>query len=270
MTRGSGARRAGRVRLLALGAVAVLAAGCRLDVAADARVDVSGGGELLVVVRIDGATLRELDALGVDPGLVAAAELDPASGWAASRAVDADGGLVLTHRRAFTDGPALAAALGALDDGLAPDDPALRIDVDVTTGRGGAVRMVGTAGFTPPGTTGLRVDDVPVGPSGPTLAGLTAEAVRPVLRLRVPGPVRSHDGDRLEDRTVTWVLPVGDVRPVDLTSGPAGWWRALPALAAGLATVGVALAVRRRRRAGADGTGDRAGTGAGPGLSPAG
>jgi hypothetical protein len=221
------ARRAAAV--LAVTALAVT--GCRIDVAAEASVDVAGGGELAVLVRIDGATLRELDALGVDPGLVGLSELDPASGWRTSRSVDADGGLVLAHRLEVADGPALAAALGALDDGLAPDDPALRIDVTVTTGRGGAVELDGTAGLSPPGTIGLLEDGIPVGPSGEELAALTAGAVRPVLRLHVPGPVRSHDGDRLEGRTVTWELPVGDVRPVSLSSAAAGWWRALPGVA---------------------------------------
>ena len=221
-------------------AVALLGAGCRLDVTTEAAFDVGGGGELLVAVRIDGATLRELDALGVDPGLVAASELDPTLGWVASRTLDADGGLTLGHRLAFEDGPALAAALDALDAGLAPDDPALRIDLDVVTARGGAVELAGTAGLTPPGTTGLVADGAPVGPAGAALAALTAESVRPVLRVRVPGDVRDHDGDRLLGRTVEWDLPVGGVRRVQLASGPAGWWRALPW--AGVAAV-IALAV---------------------------
>lgn len=226
---------------------ALVATGCRIDVTADAAFDVTGGAEVVLAVRIDGATLRELDALGVDPGLVALAELDPARGWRTERTVDADGGLVLAHRRDVPDGPALAAALGALDDGLAADDPALRVDLDVTTSRGGAVALAGTAGLTPPGTTGLAVDGTPVGPSGAALAALTAEAVRPVLRVTVPGPVRRHDGDRLEGRTVSWALPVGDVRSVTLTSGPAGWWRALPWVAATVAGVGAVAGWWRRR-----------------------
>ena len=230
----------------AVAAAALAVTGCRIDVAAEAVVDVTGGGELAVVVRIDGATLRELDALGVDPGLVALAELDPASGWRSSRSVDADGGLVLAHTLEVADGPALAAALGALDDGLAPDDPALRVDVTVVTGRGGSVELAGTAGFSPPGTIGLLEDGVPVGPSGAELAARTAAAVHPVLRLRVPGPVRSHDGDRLEGRTVTWALPVGDVRPVTLSSAAAGWWRALPGVAAAVLAVAGAWWWRRR------------------------
>jgi hypothetical protein len=238
----------------ALAATALAVSGCRIDVAAEAAVDVTGGGELLVAVRIDGATLRELDALGVDPGLIALGELDPVAGWRTSRTIDADGGLVLAHRLEVADGPALAAALGALDEGLAPDDPALRIDVALGTRRGGAVELTGTAGLSPPGTIGLLEDGVPVGPSGEELAALTAEAVRPVLRLRVPGPVRSHDGDRLEGRTVTWELPVGDVRPVALSSAPAWWWRALPAAVA-LAVVAALAWWWRRRTAAAGSTG---------------
>ncbi len=259
----------GRRTAAVLAGVTLAVSGCRLDVVAEAAFDVTGGGELLVAVRIDGATLRELDALGVDPGLVAAAELDPALGWRTSREVDADGGLLLAHRLAFDDGPELAAALRALDDGLAADDPALRIDLDVTTALGGAVELDGTAGLSPPGTVGRVEDGVPVGPSVAELAALTQEAVRPVLRVRVPGAVLAHDGDRVDGRTVTWALPVGGVRPVSLTSSPAAWWRGLPWAAVVAAAVGAGIWWSRRRRGAAAEHGAAAGD-PDAGVSPAG
>jgi hypothetical protein len=237
-------------RAAVLLATAVLATGCRLDVVTEAAVDPSGGGELLVAVRIDGATLRRLDALGVDPALDVAAALDPGSGWRPSRGIDGDGGLVLGHRRTFADGAELAALLAGLSAGLAPDDPGLRFDLDVTTVRGG-VTLVGTAGLSPPGTTGLLRDGVPVGPAGETLAELTARAVRPVLRVSVPGALVSHDGDRSTGRTVEWDLPVGGTRPIGLVSEPVPAWRRMGwPLAAAVTTVavmGVTAVVRRRR-----------------------
>ena len=47
----------------------VVASGCRIGVGTDITFDSGGGGELAVSVRIDGATLRELDRAGVDPEL---------------------------------------------------------------------------------------------------------------------------------------------------------------------------------------------------------
>jgi len=241
----------GVARLLALAALLPLLAGCRVGVTADATIDARGGGELAVRVRIDGATLRELDALGIDPGLEVAAALDPASGWRSSREVDADGGLVLTHQHAFRDGAELSALFAALAAEVAPDDPALRLDVRVATDRRGAVALVGRAGLSPPGTAGLLVDGVPVGPAGAELAAATAAAVQGTLRVAVPGPVLGHDGDRASGGVVEWDLPVGSQRPVRLESGPAGWWRLLPLgpLLGVLAGAGGAMLIGRRLRA---------------------
>jgi len=262
----------GRRTAVALVALAIAAGGCRVDVVTEAAFDAAGGGELVVTVRVDGATLRRLDGLGIDPALDVAAALDPDAGWRLTRELDADGGLVLGHRRGFSDAAGLTALLAELSAGLAADDPGLRIDLDVATGRGGAVELAGTAGLTPPGTTGLLRDGVPVGPAGETLAALTARSVRPVLRVRVPGDVIAHDGDRVDGRVVEWDLPVGGTRAVTLSSRPASAWRRAPwaPLAGALAAAGLGGWVVRRRRLGrgasdADGAAERAG-----GLSPAG
>jgi hypothetical protein len=47
--------------------LALLLTGCRIDVGTDVAFDRSGGGEVAVSVRVDGATLRELDAAGRGP-----------------------------------------------------------------------------------------------------------------------------------------------------------------------------------------------------------
>lgn len=274
----------GRRAALLVAAVALAASGCRLDVVTEATFDTSGGGELLVAVRIDGATLRRLDGIGVDPALAVAAALDPGLGWRVTREVDVDGGLVLGHRRSFADAGELTALLAELAADLATDDPALRLDLDVTTARGGAVTLAGTAGLSPPGTTGLVRDGVPAGPAGETLADLTARSVRPVLRVRVPGDVIAHDGDRTVGRVVEWDLPVGASRPVTLTSAAVPGWRrllrpgsvGLAAVAAGAGVLALRLLRRRgrgRSQGGVDGGGDDGVDGTGPvagAVSPAG
>jgi hypothetical protein len=241
-------RRSVRLALTCL--LAVVAVGCRIDVVADVALDVDGAGELALSVRVDGATLRDLDLLGVDPGLDVEAALDPAAGWRSERRTDADGGLTLIYRRGFADGEELTTILRELAAGLAPGDPALLIDLEVDTRRRGAVELVGTAGVAPPSTTGVLLDGAPVGPSGAELERLTVDAVRGVLRVTTAGPVTAHDGDRAVERTVEWDLPVADARTVTLRSEAPGWWTTVPWLALSLlagAGVLARLVVRRGR-----------------------
>lgn len=239
-------RRRSVVRLVGLGLVALSVAGCRIDVVTEVAFDVDGGGEVALTVRIDGATLRDLDRLGVDPGLDIEAALDPEAGWHVSRAIDADGGLVLVHRRGFADGVELATSLRELTDGLAADDPALALDLVVDARRRGAVELVGTAGIVAPSSTGVLVDGEALGPSGPELEALVASAVRGTLRVITAGAVVSHDGDRAGERIVEWDLPVGELRPVSLVTEAPGWWTTVPWF---ILPVLVAAAVLGRRAA---------------------
>jgi hypothetical protein len=263
--------RAGRMVLL--GILAVLVAGCRIDVTTDVTFDVDGGGEVALAVRIDGATLRDLDRLGIDPGLDVEAALDPAAGWRASRTIDPDGGLVLVHRRSFDDGAELATLLRELSDGLAADDPALAVDLVVDTRRRGAVALAGTAGIAPPGSTGVLIDGVAVGPTGAELEALVVSAVRATLRVTTAGGVVSHDGDRAGERIVEWDLPVGEVRAIALVAEAPGWWTTVPWTVVPLLGAGAVLARRvlRRARLGTETEADADAGADGPtGLSPAG
>lgn len=238
------------LRRLALPLAALVLTGCRLDVATDVKVDARGAGTVAVSVRIDGATLRELDRLGVDPGIDVDLTLGPTSTWRNERLVDDDGGLTHVYRRDFSDGRELTAVLRELSDGIAVQDPALRLDVVATTTRTGALTLVGQAGLRPAATTGVLIDDVPVGPSGKELAAMTAAAVRARLDVRVSGAIVESDADRVGERTAGWDLPVGELRPITLVSAPAPWWSRVPwMLIAALVVVASAagvISVRRR------------------------
>jgi hypothetical protein len=241
-----------RVGVLAtLAAAAVVLSGCRIDVATDVAFDRTGGGQVAVSVRIDGATLRELDAVGVDPELDVALGLGPAPAWRGERTVDADGGLVLTYRQAFDDGAGATALLRELSEDVAPQDPALRLDVTVLTTSAGAVRMAGTGALSPPVTLGVSFDDVPAGPSGAELAALVADAVQAQLVVHVPGRIIEHDADAVDGGTLRWTLPVGEPRPIVLVADALPLWRRVPGwvltLAGSLVVGGGLLALRSRR-----------------------
>ena len=254
------------VRGVLLLLVAVVLSGCRIDVGTEVSVDRRGGGEVAVAVRIDGATLRELDRAGVDPELDVALALGPDTAWRSERVIDADGGLVLTYRRAFSDGEEATALLAELSADVAPQDPALRLDVTVITTRSGAVRLAGTGALAPPATLGVRLDGVPVGPSGDELAAAVAEAVDATFVVRVPGRVVEHDADAVADGVLRWDLPVGAPRTIVLVAEPGPLWRRVAWWGwAGSVAVAAAGAVRWRTR--------RRGSGApeaDAGISPAG
>jgi len=131
---------------------------------------------------------------------------------------------------------------------VAPQDPALRLDVVVTTSPAGAVRLRGTGAVSPPATLGVRIDGVPAGPSGDELARLTADAVRAELVVRVPGRVLEHDADVLSDGVARWELPVGDARSIVLVSEDVPLWRRVPAVLVLAAAVVLGAGIRWRRR----------------------
>jgi hypothetical protein len=248
--------------------------GCRIDVGTEVAFDSAGGGEVAVSVRIDGATLRELDRTGTDPELDVALGLGTTSSWRGERTVDADGGLTLTYRQSFTDGASATALLRELSEDVAAQDPAVRLDVTVVTGADGSVRLHGTGAITPPSTLGVSLDDEPVGPSGDELAALTADAVRATLAVRVPGRIVEHDADLVDGETLRWTLPVGAPRPLTLTADAAPLWRRLPGqLVIGtvvlLAAGGTIVRIRQRARARTSGQG-QAGPGGVTGGQPSG
>jgi len=230
--------------------LALLAVGCRIDVGTDLAFDERGGGEVAVSVRIDGATLRELDRVGLDPALDVEQTLGPDSGWTVGRRIDDDGGLVLSYVRSFVDGAQATAVLRELTEGVAPQDPAIRLDLQVVTTPRGAVRIDGTGGVTPPTTLGVSIDDRAVGPMGPELEALVADAVRAELVVRVAGRIVSVDADASDGRVARWMLPVGASRGVALAAEAPGLWSRVPGwawLAASALLAGTAGAVWRSR-----------------------
>ncbi len=233
-------------------AAALILSGCRIGVTTDMAFDRSGGGELAVSMRIDGATLRALDAAGVDPALDVAVALGSDTAWDTERRIDADGGLVVTYRHAFADGTEATALLAELWADVPLQDPALVLDVTVTTTTAGAVRMEGTAVLRPPSTLGVRVDGVAVGPVDEELAALTAQSVRTEVQVRVPGRVAVQDADTVDGRSARWNIPVGEPRALTLEANAPAWWRRVPAAAYAVAAVSSVAAVglmRRSRRA---------------------
>jgi hypothetical protein len=247
------------MRIAVVPLLALISTGCRIDVVTEIAFDVDGAGEVALTVRIDGATLRDLDRLGVDPGLDVEAALDPESGWRASRTIDADGGLVLVHRRDFADGAELGTLLRELSDGLEDDDPSLVLDLDVDARRRGAVTLSGTAGVVAPSTTGVLIDGRALGPSGQELEALVASAVRATLRVTAAGSVVAHDGDRAGERVVEWDLPVGTVRALALETEAPSWWTTVPWVVVPMLVAGAVLAswgMRRGRGDDVDGAAD--------------
>jgi hypothetical protein len=153
-----------------------------------------------------------------------------------------------------------------------------QLDLDIELGRRGEVDVTGTATVSPPRTTGVLLDGVPLGPADAELAALTAAAVRAVLVIAVPGRVVAHDADRIDGRRLEWDVPVGSVRSVTLVADAPSplarvpCWGWLLAAAAGVAGARGALVSlgRRRDRSGTDGAGgDGSGAPSGP-VSPAG
>jgi hypothetical protein len=219
--------------------------GCRLDLVAEAVVDPGGGGRVAIATGFDTELLDQLDDLGIDPTADLEAVAASTAGWETVRRTRDDGGLEVVATRAVDDVDAIGDVFRELSAGLSETDPALLIDLEVATDEDGGTQVGGNAAFRPPATAGVSLDGVEVGPDTQVLAALVANAVDAQLRIRFPGDVQRHDGDRLDGRTVTWALPSGSQVPVEATASPpsiwarlGAWWTDQPAV---VLTVAVAL-----------------------------
>ena len=229
----------------------LLVSGCRLDVVTTAELARDGSGTLALALRLDDALLTELDELAIDPTLevsALAAELD---GWELDRTVDEEAAITITLTRHFDEAADMGAALRELSSGLADADPALLIDLDLAVGEDGGATVVGGLALRPPATVGAEVDGEVLGPITAELEALTADVVRPRLEVVMPGPIEEHDADRVDGRTLSWDIPVGDSRTVSATSAAPGiheqpWAWAVVAGAFVLAALAW-LTLRRRR-----------------------
>lgn len=233
-----------------LALVVIAAAGCRLDVTAAGDLAQDGTGTASVSLRMDDALLDELDRLAIDPTIEVTAAAAQAEGWTLERTVDDDQAITILLSSTVDDPGGMGAAFRELSRGLTDDDPGLRVDIEAAVAPDGSATVDGTVGFRSPTTAGVVVDDAPLGPSSEELAALTAEVVVPRLQLTLPGPVVSHDADRIDGRTVTWDIPVDGSRSVAAVSeNPAllqePWFQIV--LAGLLVLLGSALLVFRRR-----------------------
>lgn len=244
------------LRVALLGLVATLLLGCRVDLVAPIELDADGGATVGLSARFDARMLAELDALGVDPTaeLGAAVAADPR--WELLRTRDDGGGLTVAVTRRVADAGELGDVYQDLVAGLADRDPALELDLDVVRDDDGGHRVSGTALLRPPSTSGLEVDGEAVGDGAETLAALTEEHVTAAVELRLPGPLASHDGVRLDRSTVRFDLQPGVTRSLIAVGEPPSWWARLAldtttvlVLAGGaVLLLGAGLLVAGRRR----------------------
>ncbi|MFU8840173.1 MAG: hypothetical protein ACNA8R_05575 [Nitriliruptoraceae bacterium] len=244
------------LRVALLGLLVLLLSGCRVDLVTPIELTPDGGAVLGLSARFDARMLAELDALGVDPTaeLGAAVAADPR--WELQRTRDDDGALTVAVVRTVRAAGEVGAVYRELVAGLAGDDPALELDVEVERLAGGGQRVAGTARFRPPVTSGLEVDGSTVGDDEAALAELVAEHATAAVELRFPAPVEAHDGVRLDRRTVRFDLEPGVARTFTAEAGPPSWWArlgldlttTLVVLGSLVVLVGIGLLLAGRRR----------------------
>jgi len=229
--------------LLLLTFVLLLLTGCRMEVVAPIILHPDGSATAGLSVRFDPRLLAELDALGVDPTaeLSAAVAADPA--WELTRLREEDGGLRVSVTREVAGDDELLRVYDELTAGLAAEDPALEVALEVDRDDRGGVTVSGTATFRPPRTVGLVVDGVAVGEDAGALAELVEEAVTAAVEVQMPGRLVSHDGVAVDRSTARIVLEPGEEQRFSVTSQPPSWWSSLPVDAATLLVGAAVLAV---------------------------
>jgi hypothetical protein len=231
------------VTVLLLTLVLLLLTGCRMEVVAPIALHADGSATAGLSVRFDPRLLAELDALGVDPTaeLSAAVAADPA--WQLTREREEDGGLRISVTREVAGDDELVRVYDDLTAGLAAEDPALEVALQVDRDERGGATVSGTAAFRPPRTVGLAVDGATVGEDAAALAELVEETVTAAVEVRMPGRLSSHDGVEVDRSTARIVLEPGVERRFSVTSQPPSWWSALAIDAATLLVGAAVLAV---------------------------
>lgn len=244
-----------RPRLLSLSVLlAVLTSACQLSLATDVGVAADGSGTLEVAVAIDDELATLLDDAGVDLTLGFAEADAAASDWELEESAP-DGGRTVRLRTTFDEPEELGRRVEELHAGLGEDDPAVLDEVHLQVDDEGRVDFVADAGLRLPTTTGATGDGVTF--DAEDLADLLAReggaAARYDLRLTLPGRPIAHDADARRGRTLTWTLPIGELRSVRAASeAPTDrTWLLVGAtflVSAAAATVLVAVSRRRGRR----------------------
>lgn len=243
-----------RPRLVTILALALLASACQLSLATDIGVAADGSGTLEVAVAVDDELGRLLDDAGVDLTLGLAAADAAASEWELAEVAQGDGREVRL-RTTFDEPAELARRVEELHAGLDADDPAVLSDVELRLDEDGRVDFTADAGLRLPTTAGATGDGVTFDAEDldDLLEREGGAAARYDLRLTLPGRPSGHDADARRGRTLTWALPIGDMRPVWAASEPPAdrTWLLVGAtfvVSAAAATVLVAASRRRGRR----------------------
>lgn len=246
-----------RPRLLPALLLAVLASACQLSLATDIGVSADGSGALEVAVAVDDELGRLLDDAGVDLTLGLAEADAAASGWELTETPRGEG-REIRLRTSFEEPEELGRLVEELHAGLDEEDPAVLSDVALRVDEDGRVQFAADAGLRLPTTAGATGDGVTFD-TDDLQALLEREggaAVRYDLRLTLPGKPSAHDADARRGRTLTWTLPIGEMRPVRAASEPPAdrTWLMLGAtfLVAVAAAAVVVAATRRRGRRLAD------------------
>lgn len=239
-----------------LALVAVLTSACQLSLATDIGVAADGSGTLEVAVAIDDELGRLLDDAGVDLALGLAEADAAASDWELEEIPRGEGREVRL-RTAFAVPEELGRRVEELHAGLDDTDPAVLSDVELQVDEEGRVAFTAEAGLRLPTTTGATGDGVTF--DAEDLADLLEReegaAARYELRLTLPGRPTAHDADARQGRSLTWTLPIGEMRSVRAMSEPPvdRTWLLVGATflaSAAAATVLVVGARRRGRRLG--------------------
>lgn len=209
------------LNLLLVALLALAAGACQLTLAADVGVEADGSGRLEIAFRLD----RELADRLADSGVDVTRGIEEADGgaraWEVSDTDEASGREVRLVTQ-FDDPAQLGERVDDLHAGLGDEDGAILRDVELAVDQQGAARFRARAGLVLPTAAGAEGDGVAF--DADDLAALVerdgARIVRYDLRLTLPGPPVEHDADAVDGRILTWQLPVGRMRTVEVLAGP--------------------------------------------------
>lgn len=239
-----------------VGLLAALTAGCQLQVAMDVAIARDGSGVVELVVGLDQELLDLLTDAGFDPAVGLDDVATAAPRWEFEDR-SGEAGLTYVFRADFDDPADFEQLMDEFEDGVGPGDPSLFEGLGIEVADDGSVVFSGQAGLLLPDTTGMEGAEVDFDEDD--LAALLDERgdefVRNELRVTLPAAPASHTADVRDGNTLTWRLPVGELRPVEARSEPVPDRTPLIAAAAGLVAAVAAGAVtiwsrrRRRRRA---------------------
>ncbi len=158
--------------------------------------------------------------------LGAAVTADPT--WELTRTREDGGALVVAVHREVADADDLPGIYDRLASGLAEEDPALLLDLDLTRDEDGGTTLTGTASLRPPAGSGLALDGEEVGPHAQELAALVAEHVTAAVEVSLPGEITDVEGGEIDGEVVRIPVPVEGSTAFRVVSAGAPWWVTVP------------------------------------------